>query len=220
MLSWGGFSNVSKLRNVATQVDATNGLTGLVQVNDALWLDGSCFALDPRSCHADDAFLLLSCFCCDWHRRPLQPDGRHAPEWQAWCGVSGGPVIWLRGRFLTSGVTVRQCRHLGMAQFVTFAAPQVSRQTAYTSEGRQRRRDGKQKELWLLMTGCAVLWKAMLRFFSLGTPVDIFEGVIVGNHRIALRFKGSIFKYNQYSIQLFFFFLRQVREATLHIQPL
>lgn len=52
----------------------------------------------------------------------------------------------------------------------------------------------------------SVLWKAMLRFFSSGTPVDIFEGVIVGNHRIALRFKGSIFKYNQYSIQLLFFF--------------
>lgn len=32
----------------------------------------------------------------------------------------------------------------------------------------------------------SVLWEAMLRFFYSGTPVDIFERVIVGNHGIPL----------------------------------
>lgn len=97
--------------------------------------------------------------CCDWHRRPLQPDGWHAPKWQTWPGVNGGPVIWLRGRLLTSGVALRQRRHLrtpSTAQFVTFNVTEVSRQTAYTLEGRLW--DGNQKELWLLMTGCAACY--------------------------------------------------------------
>lgn len=60
--------------------------------------------------------------------------------------------------------------------------------------------DGNQKELWLLMTGCRMCYgKPCCGFYS-GTPVDIFERVIVGNHSISL-WRRSNFQI-QCSIQL------------------
>lgn len=84
---------------------------------------------------------------------------------------------------------------------------------AYLMYIRGRLWDGNQRELWLLMTGCRMCYgKPCCGFYS-GTPVDIFERVIVGNHSISL-WRRSNFQI-RCSIQL-----KKREKKTLHIQPL
>lgn len=127
----------------------------------------------------------------------LPPGGDRAPVW----GVSSGPVIWLRGRFSTSGGRPASApapshgagRGLGCARGLR-GPDRVAGTAAGGRAGGAAAHNDRLR---------SVLWEAMLRFSYPGAPVDVFEGVIVGNHRIALWFRDSIFKCNQCSIPIF-----------------